>query len=126
MIGRAELGQMRLWWLGMVGVGLAGCSWLDSPRFPSSSASIAPEPRAIEQAVFSVVKSTNLAGNPQISPVRRANVTALADWIVCLRGDSRGAFQPYALFFRGDQLVDYRLAVLADDCGLESYLPLRQ
>ena len=120
---------MRGWWLGLLAVGLAGCSWLDSPRFPglagANTSSSAPEPRAIEQAVGTVVKTTKLSGDPQISPVRRANVTALADWIVCLRGDSRGAFQPYALFFRGDQLVDYRLAVLADDCALESYVPLR-
>ena len=117
---------MRYWWLGLVGVTLAGCSWLDSPRFPTASASVAPDPRAIERAVGDVAKSTKLAGTPHVSPVRRANVTALADWIVCLRGDERGAFQPYALFFRGDQMVDYRLAVMADDCGLESYLPLRQ
>ena len=118
---------MRFWWLGLVGVALAGCSWLDSPRLQAPTAnSNAPEPRAIEKAVGSVVTTTKLSGDPQVSPVRRANVTALADWIVCLRGDPRGAFQPYALFFRGDQLVDYRLAVLADDCGLESYLPVRQ
>ena len=117
---------MRYWWLGLVSVGLAACSWIDSPRFQAASNSNAPEPKAIEKAVGAVVSKTKLTGDPQISQVRRANVTALADWIVCLRGDSRGAFQPYALFFRGDQMVDYRLAVLADDCGLESYLPLRQ
>jgi hypothetical protein len=117
---------MRWWWLGVLGAGLAACSWLESPRFPAGPSSSAPEPRAIELAVDEVIKTTKLSGHPQISQVRRANVTALADWIVCLRGDPRSAFQPYALFFRGDKLVDYRIAVLADDCGLESYLPVRQ
>ena len=117
---------MRWWWLGVLSLGLSACSWLDSPRLVGAGpASSAPEPKAIELAVDSVMRSTKLAGDPQVSMVRRANITALADWIVCLRGNT-SVFQPYALFFRGDKLVDYRLAVLADDCGLESYMPIRQ
>jgi hypothetical protein len=116
---------MRCWWLGLLSLGLASCSWLDSPRLAAGPSTSAPEPKAIEQAVDSVMRRTQLGGEPQISMVRRANITALADWIVCLRGHT-SAFQSYALFFRGDKLVDYRLAVLADDCGLESYMPIRQ
>lgn len=115
---------MRCWWLVLLSLGLTACSWLDSPRLATAPASTtAPEPKAIEQAVDDVVRTTKLGGQPQISMVRRANITALADWIVCLRGNT-SAFQSYALFFRGDKLVDYRLAVLADDCGLESYMPV--
>ena len=67
--------------------------------------------------------AAKLTGKPEVSELRRAMVSAPADWLVCLRSNVP-PFQPYALFLNGNQLVHFRLAVLYDDCAREMYMPV--
>ena len=85
--------------------------------------SIPPTEEAIGAAVKQVFSTVKLAGAPEISELRRALPSAPADWLLCLRSNAP-PFRAYALFFKGNQMADYRLAVLYDDCAREMYVPV--
>jgi hypothetical protein len=70
-----------------------------------------------------VFQRAKLAGAPEISELRRAIAIAPGDWLVCLRSNAP-PFRRYAIFFKGNQMADFRLAVLYDDCEREIYVPL--
>jgi hypothetical protein len=100
--------------LGM-GSAVGGCSGLgmvDPPRV------ISPPPMdiALARHVFEVAKAVKWNGLPEASPVRHAHLLAPADWIVCAQSSARDLSPPYALFFNGDKMVHYRMAVELDDC----------
>jgi hypothetical protein len=73
------------------------------------------------QITFGGVK---LTGNPRVSPVRKAPVSALGDWIVCLMSDAEGDPRIYALLIHNNEIVDYRLALVIDGCAGERFGPL--
>ena len=107
------------------GIFLAGCSLgadpavmaqLDTVTVPNIIV-LAPK----IQATFTAVK---LTGYPRISPVRKAPVSALGDWIVCLRSDAESDPRAYALIIQNNEIVDYRLAVIIDGCASERFEPL--
>ena len=85
--------------------------------------SLPPNEDAIEKGAKTVFQTAKLGGAPEVSELRKALASAPADWLVCLRSNAP-PFQPYAMFFKGNALVDYRLAVLYDDCAREMYVPL--
>ena len=47
-----------------------------------------------------------------------------ADWIVCAQSSARDLSPPYAMFFNGDKMVHYRIAVEIDDCRRAPYAPV--
>ena len=71
-----------------------------------------------------VVKGVKLTGYPRVSQVRRAPVSALGDWIVCLRSDAESDPRVYALLIQNNDIVDYRLALIIDGCAGERFGPL--
>lgn len=73
------------------------------------------------QATFNIVK---LTGYPRVSPVRPAPVSALGDWVVCLRSDAEADPRTYALMIADNDIVDYRLALIVDGCEHERFAPL--
>lgn len=73
------------------------------------------------QATFNTVK---LTGYPRVSPVRPAPVSALGDWVVCLRSDAEADPRTYALMIANNEIVDYRLALIVDGCEHERFAPL--
>jgi len=85
--------------------------------------SLPPTEQAIERGARDILQRVKLVGTPEVSELRKALPSAPADWLVCVRS-SAPPFRPYAAFFKGDELVDYRLAVLYDDCAREMYVPL--
>ena len=55
--------------------------------------------------------------------MRQAHLLAPADWIVCAQSGARDLSPPYAMFFEGDKMVHYRIAVQVDDCRYVPYAP---
>jgi hypothetical protein len=111
---------------------MAGCASLCLAACASEDLSrqAAPEPKStppteqgIDQAAKAVMAAAKLAGKAEVSELRRAMVSAPADWLVCLRSNVP-PFRPYALFLKGNELVHFRLAVLYDDCAREMYMPV--
>lgn len=106
-----------------LGLLVAGCASENAQVQPGlQPQSTPPDQQAIEKAAQDVMLSAKLPGAPEISELRRAFVSAPADWLVCLRSNVP-PFQPYALFLNGNQLVHYRQAVVYDDCAREMYVP---
>jgi hypothetical protein len=103
---------------------LAACSWTGSLQpIADGPQSTPPTEAAIGAAVKEVFTKVKLAGAPEISELRRALPSAPADWLMCLRSNTP-PFHAYALFFKGNEMADYRLAVLYDDCAREMYVPI--
>jgi hypothetical protein len=102
---------------------MAGCSGVTTTAPPVSDENTSPPPseQAIEQAAKRVFTVGKLAGKPEITEPRRAYPLAPGEWIVCLRSNVP-PFVTYAMFFKEDKLVNYRLAVLYDDCAREVYV----
>ena len=65
-----------------------------------------------------------LTGYPRVSQIRRAPVSALGDWIMCLRSDAESDPRTYALLIQNNDIVDYRLALMIDGCVNERFEPL--
>jgi hypothetical protein len=109
----------------LAGLILTGCSLgadpgplaqLDSMNAPDM-VTLAPK----IQATFQAVK---LTGYPRVSQLRRAAVSALGDWMVCLRNDADSDPRAYALLILNGDIVDYRLALAIDGCANEKFGPL--
>ena len=109
--------------VGCLCLALAGCSGVGSRQIVIQPTSFPPNEEAIEQGAKDVFERVKLTGAPEVSELRKAIVSAPADWFVCLRSNAP-PFHPYAIFFNANQLVDFRLAVLYDDCAREMYVPL--
>jgi hypothetical protein len=82
-----------------------------------------PSDVALEQSLVMVATTVKWAGTVEASPVRHAHLLAPGDWIVCAQSSVRDLSPPYAMFFTGDKLVHYRIAVEIDDCRRAPYAP---
>jgi hypothetical protein len=77
---------------------LAGCSLGADPAMPPRlETADAPNLSALAPKIQTAFKNAKLTGYPRVSPPRKAPVTALADWIVCLRSDAENDPRVYAL-----------------------------
>ena len=101
---------------------LAGCSLGTNPP-PALDVAQPPDVYRLAGKIQGTFKNAKLTGNPLVSRPRRAPVTAFGDWIVCLRGDGEDT-RVYALIISADDNVDYRLALMIDECASESFAPL--
>jgi hypothetical protein len=100
---------------------LASCAWENVRSVNPEPKSAQPELSAIESSAKTVYTTAKLSGTLEISELRQAVPSAPADWIVCLRSNAPPA-RVYAMFFNGNTLASYRLAVLYDDCAREVYV----
>ena len=105
----------------VLGSAVGGCSALGMMDMPARVVSPPPADLALAKSVIQVAKSVNWNGLPEASPVRHAHVLAPADWIVCAQSGARDLSPPYAIFFNGDRMVHYRIAVEVDDCRRVPY-----
>jgi hypothetical protein len=104
---------------------LAGCSLgADPGRMAQLDAVNVPPIAALATKIQGTFKAVKLTGNPRVGQVRRAPVSALGDWIVCLRSDAETDPQVYALLIQNNDIVDYRLALIIDGCANERFEPL--
>jgi hypothetical protein len=100
---------------------VGGCAVLGQQDPPPRELSLPPAELALERNVASVAKTAKWSGAVEASPVRQAHLLAPADWIVCAQSGARDLSPPYALFFNGDTMVHYRIAVEIDDCRRAPY-----
>jgi hypothetical protein len=103
---------------------LAGCSLGADPSAPLRFEADAPDVAVLAPRIQETFKSAKLTGYPRVSRPRRAPITALADWIVCLRSDGETDSRVYALLIKGNAIADYRLALMIDECASERFEPL--
>lgn len=108
----------------LLGAALAGCSGLGMIEPPQRAVSQPPMELALAKNVIQVAKSVKWTGMPEASPVRQAHPLAPADWIVCAQSSARDLSPPYAMFFNGDNMVHFRIAVELDDCRRVPYAPV--
>lgn len=106
------------------GLLLAGCALGADPAPPVFATTSAPSITALATKIQDTFKLVKLTGYPRVSPVRKAPVSALGDWIVCLTNDSETDARVYALIIQGSEIVDYRLALTVDGCTNERFAPL--
>jgi hypothetical protein len=107
------------------GLWLAGCSLgADPTPMAQLDTSTVPNIMALAPKIQGTFAAVKLTGYPRVSPVRKAPVTALGDWVVCLRSDAESDPRTYALIIQNNEIVDYRLALMIDGCANESFDPL--
>jgi hypothetical protein len=104
-----------------LGSAAAGCSGLGMMDMPARTISPPPADIALAKGVIQVAKTVKWNGLPEASPVRHAHLLAPADWIVCAQSSARDLSPPYAVFFNGDKMIDFRIAVEVDDCRRVPY-----
>jgi hypothetical protein len=123
--GRQRLDAVMRLSPAFAGLFLAGCSLgadpgalaqLDGPGVPNVA--------ALSGKIQDTFKAVKLTGYARVSQVRRAPVSALGDWIVCLRSDADSDPRTYALLIQNNDIVDYRLALVIDGCANERFEPL--
>src|SRR5260370_6116526 len=107
------------------GLMLAGCS-LGADQAPMARLDTVyvPNIAALSAKIQDTFKAAKLTGYPRVSPVRRAPVSALGDWIVCLRSDAESDPRVYALLIQNNDIVDYRLALIIDGCAHQRFAPV--
>jgi hypothetical protein len=110
-----------------LGVVLAGCSLgiTESPTLGPLDSLQIPNIGMLAQRLGDIFKDTKLVGAPEVSPLRKAPLTVVADWMLCLRGNAPGSSDIYAIFIQKGSVVDYRRAILIDACETERYEPLQ-
>jgi hypothetical protein len=110
---------------------LGGCSSLGLD-IPQREVTKPPADSALLTNISLVAKAVKWPSMVEVSPVRQAAAISPADWIVCVQGSaqdrspdrSQDRSHPYALFFNGNTMVHYRLAVQVDDCTRVPYAPV--
>ena len=109
----------------LAGLILAGCALgADPGPLAQLDAVNVPDTGALAGKIQSTFQTAKLTGYPRVSQVRRAPVSALGDWMVCLRSDAESDPRVYALLIQNNDIVDYRLALPIDGCGSARFEPL--
>jgi hypothetical protein len=75
---------------------------------------------ATVQKVFAEAK---LGGSPEISVIRSSFQPVPGDWIICLRSNAPDRPVRYAIFFQNGEYLSSRIAITADQCGEQAYVP---
>jgi hypothetical protein len=109
----------------LAGLLLAGCSLGADPGPLAQLDRVdAPDLVALAPKIQTTFQSVKLTGYPRVSQLRRAPVSALGDWMVCLRSDAENDPRAHALLIQNGDIVDYRLALAIDGCANERFGPL--
>jgi hypothetical protein len=103
---------------------LAACtSGADGPATPAKD----PDPPQIGFWANKTAEEAKLPGPLEVSPAHESRGSpgwSPGPWVVCLRSAAPDHPQRYAMFFRDNLRVDYRLALGIDRCGEETFGPL--
>jgi hypothetical protein len=107
-------------WMAMAfaaaGCTAGGIGSLQSPLPPNP-----PDIAVVTKAAVEIFTKLKLPGGAEMSRLRPAHPSSLADWMFCLRSDADDLPRNYALFVRDDKISNYRLAVQIDECGREAF-----
>jgi hypothetical protein len=109
----------------LAGLILAGCSLGPDPGPLAQLDSVnVPNTAALAGKIQTTFQTVKLTGYPRVSQVRRAPVSAMGDWMICLRSDAESDPRVYALIIQNNDIADYRLALIIDGCASETFAPL--
>jgi hypothetical protein len=109
---------------GALAASLGGCSGIGMIEPPQRLVSQPPSDAALQKNLKTVADTVKWQGMPEASPVRQAHPLAPADWMLCMQSPARDLSPVYAVFFTGDKLIHYRIAVEVDECGRVPYAPV--
>jgi hypothetical protein len=108
-------------------VGLGGCAatefvqnWTTPPAADLSE----PNYRRIVNENLKKIFPNQPAADLEISGVRPVEHLKGSAWLTCVRLDPGGNPQLDAIFIQNDSVIDWRAAVVIDQCHKESYTPL--
>jgi hypothetical protein len=80
--------------------------------------------RIVADNIKLIFPNQALLGELEISGVRMVDHLRGAAWLTCLKLDTHGNPQIYAIFIQNDKIIDQRAGVVMDQCHKESYVPL--
>lgn len=101
---------------------VAACS---SPTVSSTPPTL-PNNAVVAGAIATVFAASKLPGSPEVSPIRATILTEMGDWMACLKSSAPDQPRRYAIFFQDNKLINYRIAVVIDNCDKETYAPPRK
>ena len=106
---------------------LGGCSaselvqnWSASPVVDLSQPNYH---RIVADNIKTVLPGLAALGELEISGIRPVDHLKGPAWLTCLRRDADGHPQHYAIFIQNDKILDFRVAVVIDQCHKEAYTP---
>jgi hypothetical protein len=108
----------------LIAVAAAGCSIGDVSPALSPLPPNPPDMQVVNKEATALFAAMKLPGSPEMSRLRPAHPSTLADWMFCLRSDADDIPRDYALFLRNGVLLNYRLAVQVDGCAQEKFEPM--
>src|SRR4029078_11975552 len=106
---------------------LAGCAAtqvLENSTTPLADALPEPNYHRIVGENLNKICPKQPEGEPEISGLRPVQTLKGPAWLTCLRIDPGGNPQQYAIFIQDNAVVDWRVAVVVDQCHKEAYSPL--
>ena len=110
------------------GMALGGCTATEltqnwSPPPPAADLS-QPNYRRIVAANLKKMFPNPPEGDLEVSALRPVDHIKGPAWMTCLRVDPGGNPQQYAVFIQNDAVIDWRAAVVIDQCHKQAYSPL--
>jgi hypothetical protein len=79
--------------------------------------------RIVADNIKTVFPNQSVLGDLEISGVRLVDHLKGPAWLTCLKLDSHGKPQLYAIFIQQGKIIDSRAGVIMDGCSKESYQP---
>jgi hypothetical protein len=106
---------------------LSGCSATELVQ----SGALGPAPvlsqpnyqRIVADNINTIFPNQPVLGDLEISGVRPVDHLKGPAWLTCLKLDSHGKPQLYAIFIQQGKIIDSRAGVIMDGCSKESYQP---
>ncbi len=65
-----------------------------------------------------------LTNGAQVSELRKAVAPQSGDWVACLKSDTKPDIGFFAVFIKGQEVIDFRRSVQIDQCEFADYSPL--
>ena len=85
-----------------------------------------PDPAKVLASLKNVAASAKLQEPVEVSAPIKALPNSSHSWIICLRSGATEASKrlTYSVFYRGDELKDFRLSVILEGCDGQPFGPL--
>ena len=110
--------------MALIAIAAAGCSIGDVSPTLTPLPPNPPDMQVVNSEAVRIFAVLKLPGSPEMSRLRPAHPSSLADWMFCLRSDADDIPRDYAVFMHKGALHSYRLAVQIDGCAQEKFEPV--
>jgi hypothetical protein len=86
-----------------------------------------PDPAKVLASLKNIATAAKLQEPVEVSAPIKAPANSSIPWIICLRSGATEASRrfTYSLFFKNNDLKDYRLSAIIEECGVQPYGPLK-